>query len=273
MSTNKLIPDSLVKATKKNSSSLIPTQIKKNSQSCSNVQDNIKPKLTKSSHALNSLNYDSNSDDEDEDTTNNEGSAIDFFSLSKPVNQQLSEEIFAANILPVSEHKIKKPDVEKVLSEDIDEGTSTTLTSTVMNLPKDEIMLKNKAEVGPKLPVPEQEYNVDAGGNVAFDDKAIEYLCGKRGVKRKNQIVNENEIIDINGEDIKPDEREWLVKALTEEPVRRPVSIGSGPSSQSKKKHQITYLAHQAKAMEIELQNQWASSNLARKQTRSKYGF
>ncbi|KAK0086025.1 hypothetical protein PV326_005711 [Microctonus aethiopoides] len=275
ISTNKLIPDSIVKATKKNPSSLIPTQIKKNSQSCSNVQGNIKPKLPKSSHALSSLNYDSNSDDEDEDnTTNNENSTIDFFSLSKPVNQQLSEEIFAANILPVSDDKIKEPEVlKKVLSENIDEGTSTTLTSTVMNLPKDEIMLKNKAEVGPKLPVPEQEYNIDAGGNVAFDDKAIEYLCGKRGVKRKNQIVNENEIIDINGEDIKPDEREWLVKALTEEPVRRPVSIGSGPSSQSKKKHQITYLAHQAKAMEIELQNQWASSNLARKQTRSKYGF
>lgn len=149
-----------------------------------------------------------------------------------------------------------------------------TLVSTVMNLPKEEILLKNKAEVGPKLPVPEQEYNIDIEGNVAFDDKAIEYLCGKRGIKRKNKEIEEANIIEINGEDIKPDEREWLVKALTEEPVQRPVSMqGGGVNSQSKKKHQITYLAHQAKAMEMELKNQWAQNRMTRKQTQSKYGF
>lgn len=151
-------------------------------------------------------------------------------------------------------------------------NSSKTLTSNVINLPKEEILLKNKAEVGPKLPVPEQEYNVDMQGNVAFDEKAIEYLCGKRGTKRKD--INEAEIIEINGEDIKPDKREWLVKALTEEPVQRPVSMQScGINSQSKKKHQITYLAHQAKAMELELKNQWSENRMARKQTKSKYGF
>lgn len=150
--------------------------------------------------------------------------------------------------------------------------SSKTLTSNVINLPKEEILLKNKAEVGPKLPVPEQEYNVDVEGNVAFDEKAIEYLCGKRGIKRKE--INEADIIEINGEDIKPDEREWLVKALTEESVHRPVSMQSGGvNSQSKKKHQITYLAHQAKAMELELKNQWSQNRMARKQTKSKYGF
>ncbi|KYN17306.1 PREDICTED: proline-rich protein PRCC [Trachymyrmex cornetzi] len=150
--------------------------------------------------------------------------------------------------------------------------SSKTLTSNVINLPKEEILLKNKAEVGPKLPVPEQEYNVDLEGNIAFDEKAIEYLCGKRGIKRKE--IDEADIIEINGEDIKPDEREWLVKALTEESVHRPVSMQSGGiNSQSKKKHQITYLAHQAKAMELELKNQWSQNRMARKQTKSKYGF
>ncbi|XP_018392568.1 PREDICTED: proline-rich protein PRCC isoform X1 [Cyphomyrmex costatus] len=150
--------------------------------------------------------------------------------------------------------------------------SSKTLTSNVINLPKEEILLKNKAEVGPKLPIPEQEYNVDLEGNVAFDEKAIEYLCGKRGIKRKE--IDEADIIEINGEDIKPDEREWLVKALTEESVHRPVSMQSGGiNSQSKKKHQITYLAHQAKAMELELKNQWSQNRMARKQTKSKYGF
>lgn len=153
------------------------------------------------------------------------------------------------------------------------ETGDTILTSNVINLPKEEIRLKNKAEVGPKLPLPEQEYNVDSQGNVAFDEKAIEYLCGKRGVKRKNKDFDEANIIEINGEDIKPDEREWLVKALTEEPAERPVSQGPGPSTQSRKKHQITYLAHQAKAMEVELKNQWAQNRVTRKQTQSKYGF
>lgn len=149
-----------------------------------------------------------------------------------------------------------------------------TLTSNVINLTKEDIIMKNKAEVGPKLPVPEQEYNVDSHGNVAFDEKAIEYLCGKRGVKRKNKDFDEANIIEINGEDIKPDEREWLVKALTEESAERPISVQSaGPSTQSRKKHQITYLAHQAKAMEVELKNQWAQNRVTRKQTQSKYGF
>lgn len=161
-----------------------------------------------------------------------------------------------------------------ILMNDQSSNSSKTLTSNVMNLSKEEIILKNKAEVGPKLPVPEQEYNVDTEGNIAFDEKAIEYLCGKRGVKRKDREIGEANIIEINGEDIKPDEREWLVKALTEEPVQRPISMQScGINSQSKKKHQITYLAHQAKAMELELKNQWSQNRMARKQTQSKYGF
>jgi len=40
-----------------------------------------------------------------------------------------------------------------------------------------------------------------------------------------------------------------------------------------KRKHQITYLAHEAKAREQELQNQWAQNRMSRRQTQSKYGF
>lgn len=163
-----------------------------------------------------------------------------------------------------------KIDIKKICTN----KSQKTSLSNVIDLPKEEILLKNKTEIGPKLPVPEQEYNIDTEGNVAFDDKAIEYLCGKRGVKRKPKEIEEANIIEINGEDIKPDEREWLIKALTEEPIQRPISMqGGGVSSQSKKKHQITYLAHQAKAMEMELKNQWAQNRLTRKQTQSKYGF
>ncbi|ESO13188.1 hypothetical protein HELRODRAFT_159819 [Helobdella robusta] len=45
------------------------------------------------------------------------------------------------------------------------------------------------------------------------------------------------------------------------------------PTSQQKRKHQITYLAHQAKEREFELKNQWAENRFNKRQTQSKYGF
>ena len=258
------------------------TEIKKPIQTKTTISQSIKKNQKPVSYAkpssstLKSLSNYSDSDDEDEKGS----SGIDFFSLSTPT--KITDE----RLTPMSIEDINTMAglTSSKKSEIINENSfcdgsphasnepDKTLVSNVMNLPKDEILLKNKAQVGPKLPVPEQEYNVDAHGNVVFDEKAIEYLCGKRGVKRKNEFENVN-IVEINGEDIKPNEREWLVKALTEEPVHRPMSAGAGPSGQSKKKHQITYLAHQAKAMELELKNQWAQNKASRQQTRSKYGF
>lgn len=240
----------------------------------------------------NIFNYDSNSEDEEEiskNKSNTSESGIDFFALStvtSVINTDStlpdSQDIEISNLISNSDCEVKddvtmnnvKYDDDIKSSEQCVQNSNKTLVSNVINLPREEILIKNKAEIGPKLPVPEQEYNVDAEGNVAFDEKAIEYLCGRRGIKRKNKDMDEANIIEISGDDIKPDEREWLVKALTEEPVQRPISLqSSGINSQSKKKHQITYLAHQAKAMELELKNQWALNRMTRKQTQSKYGF
>lgn len=230
----------------------------------------VEPKKPKSQNSLIS-HYDSNSDDED----NN--SKIDFFSLSTnddiPMSSVPITDIVQETMKNAKQFSKMENSPPISMNEESEEISDKTLVSNVMNLPKEEIIQKNKAQVGPKLPVPEQEYNIDSTGNLVFDEKAIEYLCGKRGAKRKNKEFNDVDIIDINGEDIKPDEREWMVKALTEEPVTRPISQGAGPSGQSKKKHQITYLAHQAKAMEVELKNQWAQNKLTRQQTQSKYGF
>ncbi|XP_066588563.1 proline-rich protein PRCC [Prorops nasuta] len=215
-------------------------------------------------------NYDSTSEEEDNMDTS-EKSNSDFFCLTSDNN--INIDVGAIEKSYQDEINIVKTNSLEPVESSSNIRVNKILTSTVMNLPREEILIKNKAEVGPKLPVPEQEYHIDSEGNIAIDDKAIEYLCGKRGVKRKNKEIDEANIIEINGEDIKPDEREWLVKALTEEPVQRPISVNSGPSSQSKKKHQITYLAHQAKAMEVELKNQWAQNRATRQQTQSKYGF
>lgn len=210
---------------------------------------------------MNTVKSETNTDSITLDSQNTESS--DFVSMSTLFNESKIKNNTNANTI-----------VRDNNTEQYAKNSNLTLVSNVINLPKEEILIKNKAEVGPKLPVPEQEYNVDAEGNVAFDEKAIEYLCGRRGIKRKNKEMEEANIIEISGDDIKPDEREWLVKALTEEPVQRPVSMqNSGINFQSKKKHQITYLAHQAKAMELELKNQWALNRMTRKQTQSKYGF
>ncbi|XP_018392570.1 PREDICTED: proline-rich protein PRCC isoform X2 [Cyphomyrmex costatus] len=239
---------------------LIP-QVVKNTVVKANIQQ---PNTKKSSSNQNNFKVKKPTSDKshNESSSDEEDATIDFFGLA--TSEDLPDN-------STEDHTIHS---SSSINSDasVNGHSSKTLTSNVINLPKEEILLKNKAEVGPKLPIPEQEYNVDLEGNVAFDEKAIEYLCGKRGIKRKE--IDEADIIEINGEDIKPDEREWLVKALTEESVHRPVSMQSGGiNSQSKKKHQITYLAHQAKAMELELKNQWSQNRMARKQTKSKYGF
>ncbi|XP_017889118.1 proline-rich protein PRCC [Ceratina calcarata] len=284
----------------KSTNSLIPSAVKTTAKT---AQPKVQPVTNMSTKDLNirkvtklttkgslGVSYDSNSEDEDDISIANSGknSTTDFFALEATnsvagldMPESSNTSIGLSKFNSELENDPKQTDSTFVYLADSSDPNITktnnpqkTLVSNIMNLPKEEILLKNKAEVGPKLPIPEQEYNVDIEGNVAFDDKAIEYLCGRRGMKRKPKEIEEANVIEINGEDIKPDEREWLVKALTEEPVQRPISMQSGGvNSQSKKKHQITYLAHQAKAMEMELKNQWAQNRLTRKQTQSKYGF
>ncbi|KAL0134545.1 hypothetical protein PUN28_001376 [Cardiocondyla obscurior] len=248
-----LIPQAVKNLTGK--TNIQQSKMTKKANTC---QNNSKLKISTLEKSHNELSS-------DEDDT-----SIDFFGLTE------NKDAPSSSTTELLDSELSLDLVHKRNTEDLNDESSNSskiLTSNVINLPKEEILLKNKVEVGPKLPIPEQEYNVDMEGNVAFDEKAIEYLCGKRGIKRKE--IDGADIIEINGEDIKPDEREWLVKALTEESVHRPVSMQSsgGVNSQSKKKHQITYLAHQAKAMELELKNQWSQNRMARKQAKSKYGF
>ncbi len=74
------------------------------------------------------------------------------------------------------------------------------------------------------------------------------------------------------GSDLAADTREWLTKALTEEDTDRP-----GPRNtikgQTRKKHQITYLAAVAKENEHKLKQQWATSAANKRAAGAKYGF
>ncbi|CAH1398747.1 unnamed protein product [Nezara viridula] len=104
-----------------------------------------------------------------------------------------------------------------------------------------------------------------------LDDEAIEKLCGTRARKRKGEISEE--VIDINVDSMVGDAYMWLSKDLTKGHEHTGYKKAKNLSVVERRKHQITYLASQAKEKEMELRNQWANSRMTRKQTQSKYGF
>jgi proline-rich protein PRCC len=99
-----------------------------------------------------------------------------------------------------------------------------------------------------------------------FQDEQFLRMQGRRN---RGEEIN---IIDICGVDA-PSALE-LSKNITEE-VDLPPSHNNkdGPTSQQRRKHQITFLAHQAKEREFQLKNQWAENKFAKRQAQSKYGF
>lgn len=98
----------------------------------------------------------------------------------------------------------------------------------------------------------------------------LQALQGTSGVKRK--LPDDAQVIDIQGERLTYDPNMSYLKSMSEEKIE-----SRGPdityNKVHKKKHQITYLAAQAKAREVELKNQWAQNKASKRQTQAKYGF
>ncbi|NXL54427.1 PRCC protein, partial [Podilymbus podiceps] len=114
---------------------------------------------------------------------------------------------------------------------------------------------------------PPQEMNTDSS---FIDDEAFKRLQGKRN--RGREEIN---FVDIKGDDQLSGAQQWLTKSLTEEKTMKSFSKKKGdqPTGQQRRKHQITYLIHQAKERELELKNTWSENKLSRRQTQAKYGF
>ena len=107
--------------------------------------------------------------------------------------------------------------------------------------------------------------------NDKMNAEAIQALCGSSAKRNKRENVN---IIELSGDHVLPNKDEWLrnhLQAATEYQPRGLVDeeVAAG----TRRKHQITYLAHQAKANELELQSMWAANRHTRRQTQNKYGF
>ncbi|XP_037549653.1 proline-rich protein PRCC isoform X2 [Nematolebias whitei] len=104
-----------------------------------------------------------------------------------------------------------------------------------------------------------------------FDDEGFMRLQGKR-----NRGKEEVKFLEIKGDDQLSGNQQWMTKNLSEEKqTRQSYSKRKGvqPTGQQRRKHQITYLIHQAKERELELKNNWAENRLTRRQTQAKYGF
>ncbi|XP_051245561.1 proline-rich protein PRCC [Dicentrarchus labrax] len=111
----------------------------------------------------------------------------------------------------------------------------------------------------------------EPGQSAMFDDEAFMRLQGKR-----NRGKEEVKFLEIKGDDQLSGNQQWMTKSMTEEKQNRQSfskKKGEQPTGQQRRKHQITYLIHQAKERELELKNNWADNKLTRRQTQAKYGF
>lgn len=120
-------------------------------------------------------------------------------------------------------------------------------------------------------PNPEADEQDDSGSSSLFNDEAFRRLQGKQ-----NRGREEIKFLEIKGDDQLSGNKQWLTKNMTAEAEPRKSfskKKGDQPTGQQRRKHQITYLIHQAKERELELKNNWAENKLTRRQTQAKYGF
>ena len=103
------------------------------------------------------------------------------------------------------------------------------------------------------------------------NDDAMTRLAGKQNKLREMKEDPNMKIVDVNEDDMRGDPRVWLTKAMTEEKAPRPT--GKGPKGLARSRHQITYLAHQAKERDWELRQEWATARENKRASANKYGF
>lgn len=115
-------------------------------------------------------------------------------------------------------------------------------------------------------------YDQSSGYIEATDVKALEqdeeFLKLQGKPKRGKEEIN---FLDVNTDDFINTAE--VTKGLSMEQEHRSHKKKDMPSSQQRRKHQIGFLAFQAKERELELKNQWATNRLTKKQTQAKYGF
>ncbi|CAH8556294.1 unnamed protein product [Schistosoma turkestanicum] len=100
------------------------------------------------------------------------------------------------------------------------------------------------------------------------------------GTKSNNIALNDllqstkTEVISINQSDLTAGAQLELIKSVTSDDSQyRPKSTDDDPGKLAHRKHQITWLAHQAQENEMELEKRWAEARRNKASNRAKYGF
>lgn len=222
-----------------------PTQIKKPMK-----------KVTKKPPAATTIVDNVSDDDEEEVSTG----TSDFFSLSEEpdtnyakVAPVLPSDHVPATIAPSSELIREEPRVPYTQPE----GPTLSLEQHA-----------HYHEVGPST-MEQEPSQPAAAATTGIDEATFLRLAGKRG---RADVIN---FIDVNADDALLTRHEWMTKALSEEKPQHGFSKKREglPTQKQKQKHQITYLAHQAKERELELKNAWAQNRMTKMQSQAKYGF
>ncbi|XP_033750507.1 proline-rich protein PRCC-like [Pecten maximus] len=119
---------------------------------------------------------------------------------------------------------------------------------------------------GPQMDYVQYEAGPQYSQNFEQDEEFLK-MQGKK--QRGKEEIN---IVDVNADDFISTVD--VQKAMSEETKEYASHRKKdGPTSQQKRKHQITYLAHQAKETELDLKNQWSMNRMTKRQTQAKYGF
>lgn len=202
-----------------------------------------KPNANPTNSSALDLNYINSDESDDEDSG-------DFFSLN---HQDKLPEVSDSEINAMV---TKKAAQMAKFSRNLNQSIQTTTADSQMQIDK----LESEKPSTSKFVQHHDEINIEA-------------LIGARAAKRMKK--EDIQFIDISQDEVKLNQKEWLRNQLTQETEFQPTGrlVGDGPGSGTKKKHQITYLAYQAKANEQELQAMWAANRHTRRQTQSKYGF
>ncbi|XP_050422175.1 proline-rich protein PRCC [Adelges cooleyi] len=110
-----------------------------------------------------------------------------------------------------------------------------------------------------------------------YEDDETKLILDSNALKqlgdRDRNPIKQVDVINVNMSQVMEDSQQWLQKNMTEEYAESRNMGDINVTGQSKRKHQITYLAQQAKANELKLKNMWAENRMTKKQTQAKYGF
>ncbi|ESP00678.1 hypothetical protein LOTGIDRAFT_157968 [Lottia gigantea] len=153
-----------------------------------------------------------------------------------------------------------QPSVSSIASSS---NSHSDISQSFYNVPysQNEEYSNNYEELPPVNKIPEVD-------DYLQDEQFLRIQGKKRRGKEDINIIEANMNDYINSNDIE------LTKTLTEESTHQPHrNKDSMPTGKEKRKHQITYLAFQAKEREFELKNAWAQGRATKRQTQSKYGF